>query len=59
MAGRPCAIEASSQEDFKYCQVRKRYQTKGPGIANARVSPENVNILGKNKQNDVQTVPTI
>ena len=58
VAGRPCAAETSSQEDFRYCQVRKRYQPKGPGIVMARIS-ESVNILGKSKENDVITVSAI
>lgn len=63
VAGRPCAIEANSQkslqEDFKQCQIRKRQQPKGTGIAIARISPENVHILGKNQQNDVTAVTTM
>lgn len=43
------------QEHFKFCQVRKRYQPKGPGIAMTRIYPKNFHILGKKKkpQNDV------
>lgn len=44
VAGRPCAIKSNSQEGFKYCQVRKRYQPEEPGITIANISPENVNV---------------
>lgn len=52
VAGRSCAEEASSQSlcrEISNFAKSERYQPKGPGIAVARIFPENVHMFKKNK----------
>lgn len=61
MADEPCAIEAIarvSAERFQILPSQKEIPAKGIQHSIARISPENVHLLDKNKQNDVTIVPT-